>query len=137
MSGIEVFTPKVHEITVGGEKIVVGPFKARQFSEMQAAMKPLMAALFRLNPKGEAEQTFVRIVEDAYPDLRRAICAATGVRPEWVDEQDPHDLIAIFALVVDANSNFSRRRIVPALDGLAVTMAQALARPDGAGSSPA
>ena len=67
MAGIEVFTPSVRQIVIDGTAIAIGPFKARQFSAVQKAMRPIAAVI------------------EASPDkLIADNMAATVLRKGWV-----------------------------------------------------
>lgn len=123
MSGIEVFTPLVRAVAVDGVSIVVGPMKARQFAQVQIAMRPVLQWLTK-----DADA----LVSDGLDDLVRLLAAATGQSPEWLEQRDPEALLGLLSEVVEVNADFSRRRMKPAWDRLAKMIAGVM---DGAQSS--
>lgn len=129
MSGIEVFTPLVREITIDGEKIVMGEFPARKFAAVQVASRPVLAALAK---------DFSGILAENKPDLIAFLVEATGRDAEWLDRRDPSALIDLLGIAMEVNADFSRRRIAPAFARLASIMAGIVAgvEADGALSSP-
>lgn len=105
MSGMEVWTPVVHEFAIDG-RVTVGPLKAAQFARVQTLMRPVAARL----TKDRLEE----LAAEGHDDLCRLIVAATGVEREWLDTQDTDDLLRLLGAVIEINADFSRRRIAPA-----------------------
>jgi len=114
MAGIEVFTPSVRQIVIDGTAIAIGPFKARQFSAVQKAMRPI-AAVIEASPD--------KLIADNMADLVDLLAAATGQSAEWLFDRDPDQLLDLLGEVLSVNADFSRSRVRPAFDRLAAKIA--------------
>ena len=123
MSDIEVFAPRVETVTVNGQAVTFGPLKFKDFAPAQIALRPLVAAIS--DPKGGAN----KIITDLADCLVAFLSLASGQPREWFQDQTPDVLLDCFGVAVAVNVDFSRRRITPAFDRLAVKIAGAGAQP--------
>lgn len=123
MSDIEVFAPRVEAVTVNGQTVTFGPLTFKDFAPAQIALRPLVAALS--DAKGGAN----RIITDLGDQLVTFLSLASGHPKEWFQDQTADVLLDCFGVAVAVNVDFSRRRITPAFDRLAVKIAGAGAQP--------
>jgi hypothetical protein len=126
MSDLSVWTPVTHEVSMGGVTFTVAPLKAKAFADMQQAAKLLTPFL--------TEARFHEIAVEGYGAMAKVVAIGTGQPLEWIHTQDSDQVLDLLGLVFETNMDFSRRRMVPALEKLSLSLRQSLM--PGAAPSP-
>lgn len=132
MSGeFSVWDPKVFRFTFEGGKVVeVAPLKARDFARVQV----LAPGVLEMIDPGRLHELY-GIGHDKVVEF---LAVTTGEPAAWLHDQDTDRLMEMLGASLTVNTDFSRRRVAPALERM---VGQALAAvngeaPTGASSSP-
>lgn len=129
MSDLETLIPQSVEVIIAGEPVAIKPLKVGQLPGFLRAVSPVMQQL------SGPEIDWLALFGERGDDLLAAIAIAVGRPRDWVDELAADEAILLAAKVIEVNSDFFTRTVIPKLDGLfpAAKLAPATA---AAGSTP-
>lgn len=106
MSDIDIYQPKVIEITIDGQVVRVEPLRFKQYAVVYSQLAPLLAVM---------QQDPTRLTGD-YADATAAFVAtACNVEKQWVEDRRPEDVVALVGAALEVNGDFLRSRMVPAI----------------------
>ncbi|CAK0743387.1 conserved hypothetical protein [Gammaproteobacteria bacterium] len=110
MSDIETLIPPSETLTIGGENVVVSPLKVGQLPAFLRAVQPIISHL------SEPSIDWLTMFGERGDDLLTAVAIAVKKPRTWVADLDAHDAILLAAKVIEINSNFFTRTVLPKLN---------------------
>ena len=112
MSDLDTLIPQAVELVIDGEPLAIKPLKVGQMPGFLRAISPVMQQLTR------NEIDWLALFGERGDDLLSAIAIAVGKSRAWVDELAADEAILLAAKVIEVNSDFFTRTVIPKLDGL-------------------
>ena len=112
MNDLDTLVPQGIELVIDGEPLAIKPLKVGQMPGFLRAISPVMQQLTR------NEIDWLALFGERGDDLLSAIAIAVGKSRAWVDELAADEAILLAAKVIEVNSDFFTRTVIPKLDGL-------------------
>jgi hypothetical protein len=112
MSELDILVPPVIDLNVAGEAISLKPLKVGQLPAFLRVISPVMKHL------SAGEINWLELFGERGDDLLAAIAIAVGKPRDWVDDLAADDAILLAAKVIEVNSDFFTRTVLPKLDGM-------------------
>ncbi len=105
-SDLEVLLPEPLMVEAGGEDIAIGHMKTRQIPIMLRCAGPVVQEL-------QQGAMPIDIIGRHGELVIAAVAVATGKDSEWVGQLDPHEFLDLFVAVIEVNSDFFVRVLLP------------------------
>lgn len=122
-TGLEAFIPLARSIEINGQAFVLAPLSIgklhRVLREIQDALPSLM------------QGDILGAIAEFYPEMRRGLAVAMDQADAWFDAVSPEAFIEAVLLLVEVNTDFFARRLLPYLEQ--AFQAERMQKPDGAG----
>ncbi|GMV55034.1 MAG: hypothetical protein AMXMBFR6_08390 [Betaproteobacteria bacterium] len=116
-------------LVVGGRQLTIEPVRVRDLAAFVAAVAPIASDL----AAGEMLEALSRHTDR----LIDATAIGAGVERAWLDARGADDLVELAAAVMEVNGDFFTRRLLPAIERAAASVARAASRPSSmTGPSP-
>ena len=112
MSELDILVGGGEELVIGGESITIRPLKVGQLPAFLRALSPTLQLLTR------PEIDWLALFGERGDDLLCAIAIAVGKPRDWMDELEADAAIVLAAKVIEVNSDFFIRTVMPRLDAL-------------------
>ncbi|CAK0759068.1 conserved hypothetical protein [Gammaproteobacteria bacterium] len=110
MNDLETLIPPTVTLTIGDEEVVVSPLKVGQLPAFLRAVQPIISHL------SEPSIDWLTLFGERGDDLLSAIAIAVKKPRTWVAELEAHDAILLAAKVIEVNSDFFTRTVLPKLN---------------------
>ncbi len=112
MSELDILVGGGEELVIGGESLVIRPLKVGQLPAFLRALSPTMQLL--IQPKVD----WLALFGERGDDLLQAIAIAINKPRDWMDELEADAAVVLAAKVIEVNSDFFIRTVMPRLDAL-------------------
>ena len=114
METLEKIVPSPVRVDVAGERITLTPIKVRELPLMLRVVGPVLYDLMKNPGQGFEERLFAALSTNA-DDLMTAVSVASRRDREWVDSLDVDDLLILISGVLEVNTDFFLKRVLPIL----------------------
>lgn len=106
---LAILTPVGVEVTAGGETIMVTPIKVKELNAFLAAIQPVLGDLT------QKEIDVMALMLKSPDSVIKATAIGCRKPLDWVDELDIDELARLALAVIEVNTDFFIRKVLPAV----------------------
>lgn len=117
-NGLEIITTTEHEVTIGGEKIIVTPIRMGKLQAFTKALEPIFGEVTAAI-SGNADM--LHVIAHQTSEMIDAVSIGSGLSRERIEELLPDEFLDLASAVLMANADFFARRLLPRVS---ITLAQ-------------
>ena len=112
MDDLNTLAPTPVTLTVGGESVAITPLRIGELPAFTRAIAPVIAEM-----KGSGLD-WLAVFGTHGESVFTALAVATRKPREWIESLAADEAILLVATVIEVNSDFFARRVLPKVEGL-------------------